>query len=463
MTRTTIIINQAICAMLACMLFVSTAMQAAAFEARSNIDKPDDLAITLPIRIGADLTTSSPAHRCDRPSTHAQDCYAIDLLVASGTAVYSPISGTVEYAGVAHSTTYGLIVYIKNGRYSALLAHLSSTAVRAGDRVSASTMIGRSGSSTNGLWPDMVPHIHLALYRDANFANQQSYTGPYGGDSVKFEPIPNCTLRDGANHGRCTDLYRYRSSGRAMWIAPTSVTEPPANTPPTAPSDLRNTALDSSRLQVSWRDNSTNETGFQLWSAQGSIVVAANATSYTYTGLAAGTRRCVWIRAYRGALASSWIGEVCATTPTPTPNPSVTVTVDAPGRGFTAYTRQGASGSWFSASGLGQGGSTLLTSTNGSAWSRFGNWEPTLTSEGSYLVEVYIPRQYATARAKYVIVHRGGVTTRVVDQSRYFDQWVDLGVYTFGTRGALVQLANDTGEAPGSRWVGFDAMRWTRR
>ena len=365
MTRTTIIINQAICAMLACMLFVSTAMQASAFEARSNIDKPDDLAITLPIRIGADLTTSSPAHRCDRPSTHAQDCYAIDLLVASGTAVYSPISGTVEYAGVAHSTPYGLIVYIKSGRYSVLLAHLSSTAVRAGDRVSASTMIGRSGNSTNGQRPDMVPHIHLALYRDANFANQQSYTGPYGGDSVKFEPIPNCTLRDGANDGRCTDLYRYRSSGRAMWIAPTA--------------------------------------------------------------------------------------------------PTVTVTVDAPGSGFTYYTRPGASGSWFSAGGLGQGGSMLLTSTNGTAWSRFGNWVPRLPSEGSYLVEVYIPRQYATARARYVIVHRGGVTTRVVDQNRYFDQWVELGVYTFGTRGALVQLANDTGEAPGSRWVGFDAMRWTRR
>lgn len=390
---------------------------------------------------------------------------------------------------------------------------------------------------------------------------------------------------------------------------------------PAAPSDVRINLSSSSQLQLTWRDNSSDETGFRLWDGSRQTLAPANATSQTFSDLSAGQRYCFTVQSYRGVTGSAWTSWVCATTPqpgsswqqayqryvgdvgmacpsdnmrpdprgargficqctsyvnfrllqagvsadhvtgngnagdwhrraasgrlttgstprvgavlefgngngsyergehvmfveqvqgssvlvseynwervgdygsrwidpasdawarqltwrylyfsnlggttpTPTPNPSVTVTVDAPGRGFTAYTRPGASGSWFSAGGLGQGGSMLFTSTNGSAWSRFGNWEPTLTSEGSYLVEVYIPRQYATARAKYVIVHRGGVTARVVDQSRYFDQWVDLGVYTFGTRGALVQLANDTGEAPGARWVGFDAMRWTRR
>jgi surface antigen len=396
---------------------------------------------------------------------------------------------------------------------------------------------------------------------------------------------------------------------------------PQASAAPSAPSDLRVTAVSSSQLQVTWRDTSNNETGFRLWDGTNQVFKPANATSHTYTGLRAGQRSCVVVQSYRGTVQSSWTNWACATTPAPaaqwqqayeryvgevgkscprdnesedprgargficqctsyaafrllragvssvnvtglgnagdwhrktdgrlragstpyvgavlefgdgdgryednehvmfvdevrgtsvlvteynwgvtggfgsrwidptndatarqmtwrylyfsnlnsvapapTPNPVVVVTVDAPGSGFTRYDRVGAPAGWYSATGFGQGGSMIVARVNGGNWSRYGAWVPSLTAEGQYLVEVFIPRQYATSqRATYVIHHSRGVTQVVVNQNAYYDRWVSLGQYQFGIRGAMVWLADNTGEAPGSRWLGFDAVRWTRR
>lgn len=73
-----------------------------------------------------------------------------------------------------------------------------------------------------------------------------------------------------------------------------------------APSNLVATAVSTSQINLTWTDNSTDESGFEVeWSANGTsgwtllATVAAGVQAYSHTGLAPGTRRYYRLRAYR--------------------------------------------------------------------------------------------------------------------------------------------------------------------
>jgi hypothetical protein len=83
----------------------------------------------------------------------------------------------------------------------------------------------------------------------------------------------------------------------------------------------------------------------------------------------------------------------------------------------------------------------------------------------------FIPSVNATSRqARYQITHRRGVDIAIVDQSRYFDQWVSLGHYPFSTSPtmpSIVRLSDQTGEPftrhkAGRKQIAFDAVRFVR-
>src|SRR5574341_1279164 len=75
----------------------------------------------------------------------------------------------------------------------------------------------------------------------------------------------------------------------------------------TAPSNPTATALSESQIDVGWRDNSTNETGFEVHrSTTGAggpfalfVTTGANTTSYSNSWLSASTEYCYEIRAFR--------------------------------------------------------------------------------------------------------------------------------------------------------------------
>lgn len=91
----------------------------------------------------------------------------------------------------------------------------------------------------------------------------------------------------------------------------------PTSTPPTAPSGLSATNLNSGRARLNWSDNSNNETGFEIqretgsgrnWTNLVTINVGANTTTYTDTpGRAKHRYR---IRAVNAAGQSAWSGWV---------------------------------------------------------------------------------------------------------------------------------------------------------
>jgi titin len=83
---------------------------------------------------------------------------------------------------------------------------------------------------------------------------------------------------------------------------------------------LTATAASTSRINLSWTDNASNESGFRIErSPDGTAfteiaTVGANATSYTNTGLTAATQYWYRVRAYNTTGTSSYAGPTSATT-----------------------------------------------------------------------------------------------------------------------------------------------------
>src|SRR5438128_1951224 len=75
-----------------------------------------------------------------------------------------------------------------------------------------------------------------------------------------------------------------------------------------APSDGKVTAASVGRIDISWRDNSTNERGFEVWrSSSGvdgtfttrAVETAANVTTASDAGVDAATPYCYAVRAFK--------------------------------------------------------------------------------------------------------------------------------------------------------------------
>jgi len=88
---------------------------------------------------------------------------------------------------------------------------------------------------------------------------------------------------------------------------------------------IPNDQASAAGLQLTWVDNSSDETGFKierrLSAGTFGIVasVAANVTSYSDSGLIDNTTYCYRVNAFNGVGSSPYTPEVCGTTPTPTP------------------------------------------------------------------------------------------------------------------------------------------------
>jgi F5/8 type C domain/Beta-propeller repeat/Fibronectin type III domain len=119
---------------------------------------------------------------------------------------------------------------------------------------------------------------------------------------------------------------------------PTPAPSPTPSTTPAAPINLVATAVSSSQINLTWTDNSTNETGFKVYRCNSACsdfaqiaTLGANVTSYQNTGLAASALYYYWVKSYNTAGESAYSNSAQATTPsgsaTPTPTPCATPAV----------------------------------------------------------------------------------------------------------------------------------------
>jgi predicted phage tail protein len=119
--------------------------------------------------------------------------------------------------------------------------------------------------------------------------------------------------------------YRVRATnlgGDSAYSNTASATTPATSTVPAAPSNLTATVVSNSQVNLSWTDNSNNETGFKIERCQGSgcttfvqvAQVGANVTTFNNTGLARNTRYRFRVRAFNAVGNSAYSNIAAART-----------------------------------------------------------------------------------------------------------------------------------------------------
>jgi subtilisin family serine protease len=172
-----------------------------------------------------------------------------------------------------------------------------------------------------------------------NATNEAGFKIERSTDGVTFTQVataaPNATTYSVINLAAGT-TYRFRirayeGTNHSAYSNTASATTQPT---PAAPTNLAATATSSSRINLAWTDNATNEAGFKIersTTAGGPFAeiatVSANLTTYAAMNLAAGTPYTFRVRAYDGPNHSAYTNTATATTqPTPAAPSNLTAT-----------------------------------------------------------------------------------------------------------------------------------------
>jgi hypothetical protein len=114
----------------------------------------------------------------------------------------------------------------------------------------------------------------------------------------------------------------YNAAGDSDYSNTASAVTQAAPVVPNGPTNLTATTISKSQINLTWTDNSTNETGFRIERCKGPTcinftmiaTVGADVTSYSNTGLSANTTYRYRIYAYNASGNSAYSNIVKATT-----------------------------------------------------------------------------------------------------------------------------------------------------
>jgi len=168
---------------------------------------------------------------------------------------------------------------------------------------------------------------------ETGFEIRRSTTGPSGAYTVLTTTAANATGADDAGLAPQTQYcYRVRALGPAgvgsSLLSPSACATTPQPPPPAAPTGLDAAAASSKRINLSWRDNAGDESGYEVWRSNGGATgtytrratLPADSEEYSDGGLSSSTQYCYKVLATgaNGADDSPFAGPDCATTRAPT-------------------------------------------------------------------------------------------------------------------------------------------------
>ncbi len=282
---------------------------------------------TAPSGLTATTASSSQIDLAWTDNSSNETGFKIERKTGSG-GTYSQIAtvgaGVVSYSstGLAANTTYFYRVRATNaGGDSAYSNEASATTLNAAP--AAPSALGATAISTSQInlsWTDNATNeTGFKIERKTGSGGTYAQIGTVGADVTSYN--------DTGLSITTTYYYRVRATnsiGDSSYSNEANATT--LDNVPAAPSNLTANASSSSQIDLSWTDNSSNETGFKIERKTGSGgtysqigTVGAGVVTYSDTGLTASTTYYYRVRATNAAGDSAYSAEAFATTPTPPP------------------------------------------------------------------------------------------------------------------------------------------------
>jgi hypothetical protein len=252
-------------------------------------------------------------------------------------------------SGLSASTTY----------YYRVLAYNSTGNSSYSNTASATTQSGGSATipvAPSNLTANAVSSSQITLAWQDNSNNETGFQIWRYNASAGWSQIANVGANtssySNAGLSSSTTYYyyvlAYNSAGNSANSNTASATTQSGGslTVPNAPDNLDANAVSSSQINLTWQDNSNNETSFEIWRYKSGIgwitlpIQSANVTSYADAGLSPSTLYYYVVRAVNSAGSSSWSNVATATTLSgpgsgDTTPPSVSITSPSSGSTYT--------------------------------------------------------------------------------------------------------------------------------
>ncbi|MDD2816703.1 MAG: choice-of-anchor Q domain-containing protein [Thiotrichaceae bacterium] len=254
----------------------------------------------------------------------------------TGFKVESPV-GTLLNTTAANATTYSHTGLTCGTTYSYSLkatnAAGDSAAITASATTSACPVVIPTAPSTLVATAISTTQINLTWVDNSSNETGFKLENPVG-------TLLNTTAANATTYSHtgltCGTTYSYslkatNLAGDSTAITASATTSACPVTIPNAPNTLVATAISTTQIDLTWVDNSSNETGFKLESPVGTLLntAAANATTYSHTGLTCGTTYSYSLKATNAAGDSAAITASATTTACPVSIPNAPSTLTA--------------------------------------------------------------------------------------------------------------------------------------
>ncbi|OPX85469.1 MAG: Exoglucanase B precursor [Pelotomaculum sp. PtaB.Bin104] len=237
-------------------------------------------------------------------------------------------SGFEEIAVVDSNTTFTDTSLAPNTTYTYRVRAFNSSGHSAYSNEDSATTSSAVPAAPSGLSATAQSSSRINLTWEDNSSNETGFKIERKESGENYTQVT--TLGANANSYEDTDLdsnttyyYRvraYNSSGHSAYSNEDSTTTSGSGAVPEAPSELSATAASASRINLTWEDNSNNETGFKIERKRSGgtynqiATVGANVTTYTDSSLSDDIRYYYRVRAYNAYGNSDYSDEDSAIT-----------------------------------------------------------------------------------------------------------------------------------------------------